>query len=80
MKSPRGYWFACSIVKAEFEGHGVDMAFVESATGIEMPSSYEPTSEEKKLGWLENHVRSSVLWLIERGKRDDVIKALGLQV
>lgn len=80
MKAPRGYWFACSIVKAEFEGHGVDMAFIESATGIEMPSSYEPTSEEKKLGWLENHVRSSVLWLIERGKREDVIRALGLQV
>lgn len=74
----RSYWLAQSIVKTEFEGFGANMEFCVNGAKFEKPSSYQPSSVEKKLKWLETHVSKSVKELIDAGYREAVLEALGL--
>ncbi len=72
------YWLAVSLMKAEFSSFGINMDWLAGSEQVEMPSAYEPSSLEKKLHWLEHHVRPSVQDLINAGRRDEILHALGL--
>lgn len=78
MRAGRSYYLACSLVPIEFARVGFDISWAQVVDGIERPTSYHRTDKEKKLGWLENHVRSSVFWLKERGYEAEAREALGL--
>ena len=78
MSAARGYWLAMSIVKEAYERHGTDMSFVMVAEKVELPSTYRPNDNERRLLWLDTHVRPTVQRLINDIGRDAVLQALAL--
>lgn len=78
MAATRSYFLGCSLVPIEFKRVGFDVSWAGSCDGVERPTTYHKTSKDKKLGWLENHVRGSVKWLIDNGFEKDARDALGL--
>ncbi len=78
LSSANGYWLNCSIVKAEMERYGVNMDWLATGERCEMPSSYEPSNTQKRIGWLKYHVRPTVQRLVGVIGRDAVLEILGL--
>ena len=67
------------VVVATFEDKGLDMSFVDNSTPHRLPTSYEPTDDERRLEWLSSHVSKTVRQLEDRLGAEAVAKALGLK-
>jgi DNA relaxase NicK len=76
--SAQPYYLSCSLVKAEMEGFGVNMDWLATGEKVEFASSWEPTNTEKQLNWLQHNVRPTVLQLVDKIGREEVLLALGL--
>jgi DNA relaxase NicK len=78
MSAVNGYYLALSVVKTTFEMHGVNMPWVRQGEKVELPSYYRQNDDDRRLLWLETHVRGTVQKLIKAGKLEEVKAALGL--
>jgi DNA relaxase NicK len=76
--SAQPYYLSCSIVKAEIESVGVNMDWLATGEKVEFASSWEPTNTEKQLNWFRHNVRPTVLQLVDKIGREEVLLALGL--
>lgn len=68
---------AAGIVSGYFRSRGLRVASKDSEWRWDA-SSLTKSDEVKKLRWLRSSVAPSVEWLIQNGKRDEVLRALGL--
>lgn len=65
-----------SLVSTFFSGRGCDLQWTWADTNISCPRSRSDL--ERRLRWIEESVRPSVLLLMHRGKSKEVLAALGL--
>lgn len=69
---------AADVTVAFFGMKGLDLSWVDHRPGKCLPSSYQPTSVEKQLKWLEKNVGSVIRNLCLQGYEDDVKRILQL--
>lgn len=74
----RCYDLSQAICQSHFSRYGLDMSWLKECQKFELPSSYHPTSIEKKLNWFSGSVRGSVEDCIAAGKLEEVLARLGL--
>jgi DNA relaxase NicK len=70
---------ALNVVVATFQAQGLDMDFVEHSEPQRLPSSYEPTDDERRMAWLKTHVSRTAQRMADVHGSEAVAKALGLK-
>lgn len=78
MSAPDAQAAVRGMVKRFYEARGVTVPFTLDGEAVDLHIEKVVTSDDKSLHWLEKHVRPTVDRLIKRGKRDDVLRVLGL--
>jgi hypothetical protein len=71
-------WLAISLVSGELQALGVFEDWMKDTAPIRIKTTHNYSTNERRLDWLQNHVRLTVKRLVEDGLQSEVIQALGL--